>query len=99
MAIAVNASRVVTGSSSAGLKRWVLLEEGGLELDQEMQLDGGVAGIWFDACMRLGVAATTGGTLWYIDWPLRSSIRLVAGHRHVVSGSSWKLKITELLLK
>ncbi len=35
-----------------------------------------------------GVAGTTSGTLWYVNWAERSSVRLVPGHKDKVPGTS-----------
>ncbi len=33
-----------------------------------------------------GVVGTTAGTVWYINWPEESSVKLVSGHADQVSG-------------
>ncbi len=52
----------------------------GLVMEDEMQLDGSIVSASFDNSLELGVAGTSSGTLWYINWDERSSIRLVSGH-------------------
>ena len=41
------------------------------------------------ACILQGVVGTMAGTLWYINWTERASIRLVSGHGSKVSYSLW----------
>lgn len=50
-------------------------------LEQEMQLDGMMVSAAFDGTMDMGIVGTTAGTLWYINWPDSSSMRLVSGHK------------------
>ena len=45
-----------------------------------MQLDGSIISANFDNSLEMGVVGTSSGTLWYINWEERSSIRLVSGH-------------------
>jgi hypothetical protein len=82
--IQATGTRMITGSASHVLKRWLCSGDGQLELEDDLRLDGAVVAAAFDASQRLGVAATTGGTLWYLDWPLRTTIRLQAGHADTV---------------
>ena len=36
-------------------------------------------------CFFQGIVGTSGGTLWYINWAERTSIRLVSGHNNKVN--------------
>ena len=50
-----------------------------------MQLDGCIISAIFDSSLDMGVVGTIAGTIWYINWEERSSIRLVSGHMNQVS--------------
>lgn len=50
-------------------------------LEQEIMLDGTMVSAAFDNTMDMGIVGTTAGTLWYISWSGKSSIRLVSGHK------------------
>ena len=52
----------------------------GLVMEDEMSLDGAVTSAEFDDTMDIGVVGTTSGTLWYINWVERSSIRIVSSY-------------------
>ena len=45
-----------------------------------MLLDGAVVAAEFDDTLDIGVVGTSAGTLWYINWLERSSIRLASCH-------------------
>ncbi|XP_026880574.2 WD repeat-containing protein 90 isoform X2 [Electrophorus electricus] len=55
-------------------------------LEQEMILDGTVVSVAFDDVLDMGIVGTTAGTLWYINWPDNTSIRLISGHKSKVNG-------------
>ena len=57
----------------------------GLVMEDEMQLDGCIISAIFDSSLDMGVVGTIAGTIWYINWEERSSIRLVSGHMNQVS--------------
>lgn len=50
-------------------------------LEQEIMLDGTTVSAAFDNTMDMGIVGTTAGTVWYINWPDNSSIRLISGHK------------------
>ena len=64
-----------------------------------MKLDGAITSLYFDALLVMGVvcyalcsifasrfkAATASGSIWYINWEERSSIKIVGGHSLEVS--------------
>lgn len=54
-------------------------------LEQEIMLDGTTVSAAFDSTIDMGIVGTTAGTLWYINWPDNSSIRLVSGHKTKVT--------------
>jgi WD40 repeat protein len=69
--------------------------EGSIVLEDEMKLDGAITSLYFDALLVMGVvrcalcsirifsrskAATASGSIWYINWEERSSIKIVGGH-------------------
>lgn len=61
------------------------LGKNGLIMDDELQLDGAIVSAIFDSSLDIGVVSTTSGTIWYIDWDERTSIRLISGHNDQVS--------------
>ena len=61
-----------------------LLGNNGLVMDDEMQLDGCIVSAIFDGKLDIGVVGTSCGTVWYINWDERSSIRLISGHKDQV---------------
>ena len=61
-----------------------LLGNNGLVMDDEMQLDGCIVSAIFDSKLDIGVVGTSCGTVWYINWDERSSIRLISGHKDQV---------------
>ncbi|CAH1794798.1 unnamed protein product [Owenia fusiformis] len=93
--------RLVTGSVGGHLKLWSVvgigemrlpgggndaIRQGGLTMEDEMMLDGDVTTAMFDETMDMGIVGTSSGTLWYINWTERTSIRLVSGHSQKVNG-------------
>lgn len=58
----------------------------GLTMEDEMTLDGAVTCAQFDDMLDMGIVGTDAGTLWYINWAERTSIRLVSGHRNKING-------------
>lgn len=54
-------------------------------MEDEMTLDGAITAAEFDSILDVGVVATSEGTLWYIDWVNRASVRLVGSHSDKVS--------------
>nr|XP_006813552.1 PREDICTED: WD repeat-containing protein 90-like [Saccoglossus kowalevskii] len=86
-------SRLVTGSASRNLRLWSVYGVGemstpgkGLVMEDEMTLDGAITCASFDDTMDMGIAGTTAGTLWYINWIERTCIRLVSSHMNQVNG-------------
>jgi WD40 repeat protein len=79
--IVANGSKMITGCLGS-VKLWTI--EGAnldaLVLDEEMELDGGVTSMSFDSVAMMGVVSTTAATIWYINWPENSSVRLTSGH-------------------
>ena len=61
-----------------------LLGKNGLIMDDELQLDGCIVSAVFDSSLDLGVVGTNSGTIWYINWEERTSIRLISGHKEQV---------------
>ncbi|KAK3717349.1 hypothetical protein QZH41_011587, partial [Actinostola sp. cb2023] len=55
-----------------------------LVMDDEMTMDGAVISASFDDVLQTGIIGTTMGTLWYVNWSERTSIRLVSGHTQEV---------------
>ena len=53
-------------------------------MDDELQLDGCIISAIFDKNLDIGVVGTTSGTIWYINWDERTSIRLISGHKEQV---------------
>ncbi|XP_077979468.1 WD repeat-containing protein 90-like [Glandiceps talaboti] len=94
-------SHVVTGSASRNLRLWSVYGIGemrlnpsnlynstpgkGLVMEDEMCLDGGIVSASFDDTLDMGIVGTTAGTLWYINWIERTSIRLVSSHVNLVN--------------
>ncbi|XP_070579992.1 WD repeat-containing protein 90-like isoform X2 [Ptychodera flava] len=94
-------SHLITGSASRNLRLWSVYGISemrlnpsnmfnstpgkGLVMEDEMTLDGGITGAGFDDTMDMGIVGTTAGTLWYINWIERTSIRLVSSHMNMVN--------------
>ncbi|XP_071478368.1 WD repeat-containing protein 90-like [Diadema antillarum] len=93
-------SRLITGGASRQLRLWSVHGMGelrltagysssgagnGLTMEDEMTLDGAITSAQFDHTMDVGVVATVEGTLWYVNWVDRTSVRLVSSHTSVVN--------------
>ncbi|KAM3592554.1 uncharacterized protein V6R79_021158 [Siganus canaliculatus] len=94
-------NRLLTGSNTRWLRLWeveavqrmkppekvadVKDSDAAVVLEQEMMLDGTTVSAAFDCTMDMGIVGTTAGTLWYINWSDKSSIRLVSGHKTKVN--------------
>ncbi|XP_034049136.1 WD repeat-containing protein 90 [Thalassophryne amazonica] len=94
-------NRLLTGSNTCRLRLWEVdavwslkkhkktssVDHGGsvVILEREILLDGTLVSAAFDSTMDVGIAGTTAGTLWHINWVDKSSIRLVSGHKSKVS--------------
>ncbi|XP_048238655.1 WD repeat-containing protein 90-like isoform X1 [Haliotis rufescens] len=61
------------------------VRSGGLTMEDEMTLDGPITCTAFDDNLDMGIVGTGAGTLWYINWSERTSIRLVSGHMNKVN--------------
>lgn len=53
-------------------------------LEHQIMLDGATISAAFDKTLDMGIVGTTAGTVWYIHWSDKSSIRLVSGHKSKV---------------
>ncbi|XP_056017616.1 WD repeat-containing protein 90-like isoform X2 [Ostrea edulis] len=93
--------RLLTGSVGKNLRMWTLtgvssmrsadnpsMPIGGLTMEDEMNLDGSVVAAAFDESLDMGIVGTSCGTLWYINWPERESIRLVSSHVQKINSLS-----------
>ncbi|CAM9653813.1 unnamed protein product, partial [Lampetra fluviatilis] len=89
-------NRLLSGSSSKRIRLWCVENvshtmEGGVReselvsMEGEMVLDGAVVSAAFDDVMEMGIVGTAAGTLWYINWTERASVRLVSGHHGKVN--------------
>ncbi|XP_031569789.1 WD repeat-containing protein 90-like isoform X3 [Actinia tenebrosa] len=90
--------RLITGGYSGSLKLWSVagipnikkqgenyrMNSDSLVMEDEMTVDGAVVSACFDDILQTGIVGTTVGTLWYINWSERTSIRLVSGHTQQV---------------
>ncbi|BFZ03507.1 hypothetical protein BsWGS_06545 [Bradybaena similaris] len=77
----------VSGVGSMKLTGGGLSHSGsGLVMEDEMVLDGAVTSAEFDDTLDMGIVGTAAGTLWYINWSERTSIRLVSGHQNKING-------------
>ena len=65
-------------------------------LEKEIDLDGTVTSMSFDSVVAMGVVATSAGTVWYINWPQKSSVRLVSGHSSSIHGLACSVDDTVL---
>jgi WD40 repeat protein len=54
-------------------------------LDAEVALDGEITAMSLDAALGMGVAATTAGTIWYVNLQEESKIRLVNSHTNQIT--------------
>ncbi|RUS75529.1 hypothetical protein EGW08_016719, partial [Elysia chlorotica] len=61
-------------------------KQSGLTMEDEMTLDGAVTCAQFDDMLDMGIVGTDAGTLWYVNWAERTSIRLVSGHKNKING-------------
>ncbi|XP_028424157.1 WD repeat-containing protein 90 isoform X2 [Perca flavescens] len=94
-------NRLLTGSNTRWLRLWEVEAVQGVKpqekvcngedsgtvvvLEQEIMLDGTTVSAAFDNTMDMGIVGTTAGTVWYINWPDNSSIRLISGHKTKVN--------------
>ncbi|XP_013393033.1 WD repeat-containing protein 90-like [Lingula anatina] len=99
-AVVCRSGRLVTGSVGHNLRLWSVVGIGelklpgshytmrqeGLTMEDEMNLDGPISCAAFDDTLDMGIVGTETGTLWYINWTERTSIRLVTGHMTKVNG-------------
>uniref|UniRef100_A0A8C9YQW0 WD repeat-containing protein 90 n=1 Tax=Sander lucioperca TaxID=283035 RepID=A0A8C9YQW0_SANLU len=92
---------LLTGSNTRWLRLWEVEAVQGVKpqekvcngedsgtvvvLEQEIMLDGTTVSAAFDNTMDMGIVGTTAGTVWYINWPDNSSIRLISGHKTKVN--------------
>ncbi|CAH3162897.1 unnamed protein product [Porites lobata] len=90
---------LIAGSSSGNLRLWSVvgvsemrlpgestrLSSNGLVMEDEMTLDGAITSASFDEALETGIIGTSSGTLWYVNWEERTSIRLVSGHAKQIS--------------
>ncbi|XP_076826631.1 WD repeat-containing protein 90 [Brachyhypopomus gauderio] len=93
-------NRLVTGSNTKKLRLWSVQNlrpsnngttsqqgrNAQVLLEQEMVLDGTVVSMAFDDVLDMGIVGTTAGTLWYVNWPDNTSIRLISGHKSKING-------------
>ncbi|EDO36826.1 predicted protein, partial [Nematostella vectensis] len=61
------------------------LSSDSLTMEDEMVLDGAIISTSFDDVLETGIVGTASGTLWYINWSERTSIRLVSGHAEQIT--------------
>ncbi|ESO96709.1 hypothetical protein LOTGIDRAFT_147184, partial [Lottia gigantea] len=96
-----NGNKLITGSCNNNVKLWSLDNindikqsnrppalQHGLTLEDEMTLNGIITCAVFDPNMEMGIVGTSAGTLWYINWSERTSLRLVSGHMNKINGMS-----------
>ncbi|XP_074646351.1 WD repeat-containing protein 90-like [Tubulanus polymorphus] len=91
--------RLITASAGHTLKMWSVvgvgemklpgkkhgMRQGGLLMEDEIHLDGVIVSFTFDDTLDMGIVGTSSGTLWYVNWPERSTMRLVSGHGNKVT--------------
>ncbi|XP_067044850.1 WD repeat-containing protein 90-like isoform X1 [Acropora muricata] len=93
--------RLVVGSASGNLRLWSVvgvsemrlpgdhasarLSSNGLVMEDELVLDGAITSAAFDDALETGIIGATSGTLWYVNWDERTSIRLVSGHAQQIN--------------
>ncbi|KAK3091415.1 hypothetical protein FSP39_019740, partial [Pinctada imbricata] len=90
--------RLLTGSQGKNLRIWAVSSvgsmkapgdngrNGGITMEDEINLDGAITSAAFDESLEMGIVGTSAGTIWYINWPERTSIRLVSSHVYKVNG-------------
>ncbi|XP_068672849.1 WD repeat-containing protein 90-like isoform X2 [Montipora foliosa] len=91
---------LLVGSASGNLRLWSVvgvsemrlpgetaarLSNNGLVMEDELVLDGAIISAAFDDALETGIIGTTSGTLWYVNWDERTSIRLVSGHAQQIN--------------
>ncbi|WAQ96619.1 WDR90-like protein [Mya arenaria] len=100
--IVCRGSLLLTGGVGRSLRVWSVVGVGemrlpgeqynvrtsGLTMEDEMNTDGAIVSASFDDAMDMGIVGTSAGTLWYINWTERTSIRLVSSHMSRVNGLS-----------
>ncbi|CAL1536659.1 unnamed protein product [Lymnaea stagnalis] len=97
-------SRLMTASCSKTLRLWSVgrvrdmkmtqsLQKAslGVTMEDEMSLDGAITCAEFDDTLDMGIVGTDAGTLWYINWSERTSIRLVSGHKNKINGVAFTM--------
>lgn len=57
----------------------------GLTIDNEIMLSGAIKCCKFDSSLDIGIAATTKGVLWYVNWLDNSTVRLVTTHGNQIT--------------
>lgn len=90
---------LIAGSTTGNLRLWSTvgvnemrlpgepsrLSSNGLVMEDEMTLDGAIISASFDEGLETGIIGTSSGTLWYVNWDERTSIRLVSGHAQQIN--------------
>ncbi|KAM6299212.1 WD repeat-containing protein 90 [Aegotheles albertisi] len=90
-------NRLVSGSNTKRIRLWAVAavqelrlkgpdaRSSSVLLEHEITLDGTIVSAAFDDSLEMGIVGTTAGTLWYINWPESTSIRLISGHKNKVT--------------
>jgi WD40 repeat protein len=90
--ISVGDGRMATAGASRSVKLWSFRtdEHDGVLLESELEvaLDGEVTALSLDAALAMGVAATTAGSIWYLNTAAgaKQKIRLVSSHTEQITG-------------
>ncbi|KAM6114117.1 WD repeat-containing protein 90 [Pterocles gutturalis] len=90
-------NQLVSGSNTKRIRLWAVAavqelrlkgpdaSSSSVLLEHEITLDGTIVSAAFDDSLEMGIVGTTAGTLWYINWPESTSIRLISGHKNKVT--------------
>ena len=91
--VVVSDGKMVTAGASQAVKLWSLHgdELDGLLLEAEVPLDGTVTTTAMDSTLAMGIAATTSGTIWYINLGDQRRIRLVNSHTDQITDLAFSL--------
>lgn len=91
--LVVSDGKMVTAGASTAIKLWSLHgdEQDGLLLEAEVPLDGPVTTVAMDGTLAMGIAATTAGTIWYVNLADQRRIRLVNSHVDQITDLAFSL--------
>ncbi|CAG9312063.1 unnamed protein product [Blepharisma stoltei] len=78
--IAVGSERTTIGGNSNHLMSWRQSSNSFVGQAEVIVMDGYIKSLSFEPAGHEGIAATTSGTIWYINWKEKESARIVSSH-------------------